>query len=96
MVDHGPLPLLMDLQRYTRKCPAFALAEIPTASKEEACTVKIAMHRALSMKTFEDRYLSNGGGLESSLFPHARISRPAIVMIQDRTDKQKDPRRVMS
>ncbi len=37
-------------------------------------TVKTATHRVSNMNIFEDLYLSKGGGLEASLFPHARIS----------------------
>lgn len=84
MVGHGPLPMLMHVPRHIRKGPAFESAKTLTGSKEESCTVKMAMHRVLIMKTFEDLYWSNGGGLEASLFPHARISR-LVVMMQDRT-----------
>lgn len=95
MVDHCPLPLLMDVQRHIKKCPAFALAEAVIASTEEACTVKMAMQRVLNMKTLEDLYLSNGGGFAASLFPHARTSRLAVVMLSGRTEKQ-DQRKVIN
>ena len=85
----------MDLPRHTKKCPAFALAEAVIASTEEACTVKMAMHRVLNIKTLEDLYLSNGGGFAASLFLHARTSRLAVVMLSGRTDKQ-DQREVMN
>lgn len=53
-----------------------------------SCTVKTAMHKTVKMKTCEDLYLSRGGGLEASLFPHARMSDLEAVMMQDRTAQQ--------
>lgn len=58
------------------------LAEILTGTKEESGTVKMATQMVINMKTFEDRYLSNGGGLEASRFPHARISRFVFAMVK--------------
>ncbi len=40
------------------------------------------MHIVMSIKPFEDLYFNKGGGMEASLFPHARMSLLAVVIIK--------------